>query len=74
MNTTVNLLFQMKIFMLKSYKKLGIKFPYTMKSDDSGYIRHELFQFASQNIENIFIRSLKELLKIQNLTALMNWE
>ena len=34
-------------------KKLAIKFPYTMKSDDSGYIRHELFQFASQNIENI---------------------
>jgi hypothetical protein len=34
-------------------KKLGIKFPYTIKSDDSGYIRHELFQFASQNIENI---------------------
>ena len=34
-------------------KKLGIKFPYRIKSNDTHHLKHELFQFASQNIENI---------------------
>ena len=37
----------------KNRKKLGIKFPYRIKSNDTHHLRHELFQFASQNIENI---------------------
>ena len=43
-------------------KKLGIKFPYRIKSNDTHHLRHELFQFASQNIENIFgmIKSISE--------------
>lgn len=34
-------------------QKLGIKFPYRIKVDDTNELKHELFQFASQNIENI---------------------
>ena len=34
-------------------KKLGIKFPYKIKANDRHELKHELFQFASQNIENI---------------------
>jgi len=34
-------------------EKLGIKFPYTINKNDTNELKHELFQFASQNIENI---------------------
>jgi hypothetical protein len=44
-------------------EKLGIKFPYTIKSNDNNELKHELFQFASQNIENILDNTYKTFIK-----------
>ena len=44
-------------------EKLGIKFPYTIKDNDSHELKHELFQFASQNIENILDNTYETFIK-----------
>jgi hypothetical protein len=44
-------------------EELGIKFPYFLKNNDDVQLKHELFQFASQNLENILDNTYENMVK-----------